>query len=304
MKSENALASTKFACDSKSVRPCINIRIGLPLLYLTLRFQQRLSTITEAPQMAPTNITLPRIDHHKQMKLKLILTTAKMSSLELREHLENLPQEIYDMVYNLTFEPTGGVVDVKASLDSSRTKCDPPLPLNLMQVSRATRAQYTASYYGETSFIVYTLVACHVWFQGMPKAHQKLLREVLCRQLELEDDLPIVARRNARQSEIVRQFGMKWRECGVTALRLRSEHVVSRFLRSQRLRCLVLMASRRWRTGQQVLASMFERSVTRARDSLMGPAVYHDAPSTGRLERHMRYHMEGDSEQLFGRICL
>lgn len=97
------------------------------------------------------------------------------NSLELRERLENLPQELYDEILIMTFTAAGGVVHIDGSF------LDPKLDLKLMQVSRATRAKYGCSHYDNTTYIVRYSLICYLLIDSMPAWHRELLKEIQCR---------------------------------------------------------------------------------------------------------------------------
>lgn len=146
----------------------------------------------------------------------------------LRASLENLPQEIYDIIQTLTFTSICDKVIVDEPWAGRiLPKCNPPVPLNLMQVSSATRDHFLTSYYKNTLFVVYRLSVCELWIRTMPEAHRKLLRYVQCFQCEL--GLSKWDRRweMGVQTEKARVFGMYCKSIGMKFLQLRSEHIVS-----------------------------------------------------------------------------
>ncbi|KAK4494304.1 hypothetical protein PRZ48_014602 [Zasmidium cellare] len=75
----------------------------------------------------------------------------------LRQRLEALPQELYDEIYDLTFTPDGGTRNIS---DTYR----PPAQL---QVSRATRLQFSKAYFGDGAvFRVQTEEVLGKWLPG------------------------------------------------------------------------------------------------------------------------------------------
>lgn len=101
------------------------------------------------------------------------------ASLELREHLESLPQELYDEIYKMTFSSPPGVVKVRHdSRTTSKFTVDLKPALNLMQVNRATRAQYSALHYNDHIYEFHHLFVCRDYLKAMPLWHRLLLRRI------------------------------------------------------------------------------------------------------------------------------
>jgi hypothetical protein len=122
---------------------------------------------------------------------------ASNDSLELRSRLEGLPQELYDMIFALTFTATSGVARVGLHISRKRSASDglgrpcigvyksmPELALGPMQVSSATRAQYSASHYENTVYVVENFGSCKAWLDAMPQSHRLLLRDLCIPSIE------------------------------------------------------------------------------------------------------------------------
>ncbi|PPJ60198.1 hypothetical protein CBER1_10125 [Cercospora berteroae] len=92
----------------------------------------------------------------------------KCDSLELRDHLESLPQELYNLIYHLTF-----TLDAKIRIYASKTTVEAeglenlvakhsehvvlnePLP-NVLWVDRCSRKNFAASFFqGDSIFVFY-----------------------------------------------------------------------------------------------------------------------------------------------------
>jgi hypothetical protein len=110
-------------------------------------------------------------------------TMAGVSSLVLRKHLERLPQELYDIIHDMTFTTARGAAQVELDPCGRRPISSPPPALNLMQVSSATRRHFCLSYYNNIIFNVRDIVVCSEWIKSMPKSHRKLLKHVRCFEL-------------------------------------------------------------------------------------------------------------------------
>ncbi|CZT21199.1 uncharacterized protein RCC_07061 [Ramularia collo-cygni] len=103
-----------------------------------------------------------------------------MTSLQLRAHLEDLPQELYNEIYDLTFtSPVNTIICVEELQGGAASQA--PCPWNLMQVSSGTRTMVAASYYSENVFIVRNVDLLFTWLDGMPSVMRHLLKDVRCR---------------------------------------------------------------------------------------------------------------------------
>ena len=89
----------------------------------------------------------------------------------LLEQLLDLPQELYDWIFDLTFTPASTIVNVDFDYK----------PPSTLQVNRSTRAKLGPSYYSNTIFETYPTVAWR-WIRTLPREYYELLREVHCLQ--------------------------------------------------------------------------------------------------------------------------
>lgn len=92
------------------------------------------------------------------------------SAGSLRAALENLPQELYDEIYNFVFTEPPGI----------RNFNSPALmiSMNLLQISRSTRKQYAASFYSaefECEYMGYRFI---FWLLGLPRKHVKYISKI------------------------------------------------------------------------------------------------------------------------------
>lgn len=106
---------------------------------------------------------------------------------QLSELMQTLPQELFDNIYGLTFTATPGLRELGyiRSYDDGRTfhRCQRGRQFlgadsrALLEVDRASRAQYASSYYGQGSmFIAHTPYAARTWLQSVPQHHRDLIR--------------------------------------------------------------------------------------------------------------------------------
>lgn len=84
---------------------------------------------------------------------KSVPTNTTMTYAEIRAQIENLPQELYDEIYNLTFTSTHGTVSVVPK-SLAFPKFTPPMPRNLLQVPHSTRETFAKAYYGNNTFVI------------------------------------------------------------------------------------------------------------------------------------------------------
>lgn len=90
----------------------------------------------------------------------------------LREHLETLPQELYDMIYDLTFTAEERVVYVL------QRKHYPP---HLLQVDHHSRQKFTASYYSSTTFLFTSAGSCARWTDALKHVPSTAFRALYVR---------------------------------------------------------------------------------------------------------------------------
>lgn len=89
----------------------------------------------------------------------------------LRNQLDNLPQEIYDDIYELVFIAKPSVVQIIYHKDY-----DFPRLLHVDQVSRAT---YAKSYFSNTSFIFADVYQATLWLCLLSRDHIDLCTKVV-----------------------------------------------------------------------------------------------------------------------------
>lgn len=88
-----------------------------------------LSSVTNPPPSDDEDLSwLLHLELDPEMAELERLDLGQMTTEELNARLEDLPQELYDMIYKLTFTPSASVVRVTCR---QRTGCVPELPLNL-----------------------------------------------------------------------------------------------------------------------------------------------------------------------------
>ncbi|CAK3924881.1 Hypothetical predicted protein [Lecanosticta acicola] len=112
-----------------------------------------------------------------------------MSSAEdLARLLLTLPQELYDEIYAWTFTANPGTRTIRRAetgrnirKDMSGTSNQTKINRNLLFVSRATRAQFAASYYGGfgAKFLVDRELVIK-WLHTLPEEHRDMFRQVKC----------------------------------------------------------------------------------------------------------------------------
>ena len=71
--------------------------------------------------------------------------------------LHNLPQELYDYIFDDVFTATASRVDIGHAYR----------PPHFLRVSSATRKQFAQSYYHQTTFVVDNDVILHQWLRGV-----------------------------------------------------------------------------------------------------------------------------------------
>ena len=92
----------------------------------------------------------------------------------LAELVQNLPPELYNEVYKLTFTATAVVVQIDRAYK----------PPSCLQVSRVTRDRFARPYYGPSIFYIHkTLLA--QWTKSLPRRHHSMPHEI-----RVHDDRP------------------------------------------------------------------------------------------------------------------
>lgn len=125
-----------------------------------------------------------------------------IASHALRSHLEKLPQELYDEIYELTFAlPTGVTMYVEPPRrPDGAPQFDPPFPYTLLQVSAGIRKKLATSYYGKNVFVFRSTALAKTWITAMPaKNHLQYLREIRFR--SLKKSLTQAMQRTRRQQD-------------------------------------------------------------------------------------------------------
>lgn len=91
------------------------------------------------------------------------------TSPTLNDLIAALPQELYDKIYGKTFTFNAATITVDEDYR----------PPNILQVSRATRAQVMAQYYHSTTFEgrIQTLAR---WSSSLPEAERDLVESFQC----------------------------------------------------------------------------------------------------------------------------
>ncbi|EME78302.1 uncharacterized protein MYCFIDRAFT_212355 [Pseudocercospora fijiensis CIRAD86] len=141
----------------------------------------------------------------RRPKSALITQNSPISAEELREGLATLPQELYDNIYDLTFTAADGVRDLGEIESSQESRFhfarlrfahrnfrpsavevfreDPGAPFTgkdsrtLLQVDRASRRKFAASYYGGV-FLARNRLTAVTWLRSVSLQHRALVREM------------------------------------------------------------------------------------------------------------------------------
>ncbi|KJX92209.1 hypothetical protein TI39_contig5891g00003 [Zymoseptoria brevis] len=103
---------------------------------------------------------------------ELVKTTAMatIDSSELRGLLEDLPQELYDLVYELTFTaPQTSEQDLTTKIGSAEYVHH----LKLLRVNSTSRTQYGKSYFATRTFLVGR--NCITWLASLSVKHREQL---------------------------------------------------------------------------------------------------------------------------------
>jgi hypothetical protein len=129
-------------------------------------------------------------------------------SLQLRTRLGKLPQEIYDSIQDMTFATPNAIVLVERSKDiqqENAPRCNPPLPLHLMHVSRSTSSKFSRAFFESTTFVFSEVDVCVDWTSKMPDRMLKGLRHIRCFEF---DQAPSV---NLSQLQCLALYDVDWR---------------------------------------------------------------------------------------------
>ncbi len=104
----------------------------------------------------------------------------------LADHVQALPSELYNEVYQLTFTAKREIRQIDKSWK----------PPRLLQVNHHSRELFASSYYGEKSIIEIHKYLAHRWIKTLTQTHASHLREVRLGRQNFE----IIAGRRSRSS--------------------------------------------------------------------------------------------------------
>jgi hypothetical protein len=100
--------------------------------------------------------------------------------IRLRELLQELPPELYDWIFRLTFTIDNDFCKiVKFRKDDGKQQ---RTSLSLLHVSRSTRAMYAPIYYGNSVFVLGDAKTGQNWLRSIADDHKKYLQDVRCLQ--------------------------------------------------------------------------------------------------------------------------
>lgn len=117
---------------------------------------------------------------HLPTKASTNLDCTAMTDRELHDLVGGLPNELYDEIFNLTFDPTAPTTILIERGQTGRPISLPPILRNLTQISFSIRLAFATSYYSNSTFIVRDLELCLQWLDTIPPEHKCLLRTILC----------------------------------------------------------------------------------------------------------------------------
>ncbi|KAK4617717.1 hypothetical protein CLAFUW4_12122 [Fulvia fulva] len=104
----------------------------------------------------------------------------EVNSLVLRAHLESLPQELYDIIYDLTFAAKPGVRQLGTIANRLHFATPPTDPCpTLLGIDRRSRAKFAKSYDGDGAvFVVYGNRTLEQWLGSLPDAHRDMIADI------------------------------------------------------------------------------------------------------------------------------
>lgn len=123
-------------------------------------------------------------------------TMADSDTMELRARLADLPQELYDTIFDFTFTAEPGIRYLDrfspdcTELCNARPLFRVPDSVHLLHVDRTSRNQFARSYYGgdEAVFVAAYFsggqeYSCHSstccnWLESLPPDHRAMIRDV------------------------------------------------------------------------------------------------------------------------------
>lgn len=122
---------------------------------------------------------------------------AAEETAQLRTRLENLPQELYDEIYDLTFAAEPGIryldrfVPEGLKKDKIRPLFRGPDSVHLLHVDRASRAKFAKSYYGGSGAVFMATShsdrhgrnrdgtrSCITWLLEVPESHREMIQDI------------------------------------------------------------------------------------------------------------------------------
>lgn len=89
--------------------------------------------------------------------------------MDLADHLRNLPQELFDLVYDMVFTADNGA---RVRIDNSYK---PPC---LLAVNRASHERYAKSYFHSSIFVMKINAYSAMWLVSLPMQHHGFLHEI------------------------------------------------------------------------------------------------------------------------------
>jgi hypothetical protein len=168
---QDDLASTASSQSDNTTASSNSLKLGRAEKHLIALAMSNDDNVPHSKKVPPANTT-ETMDRIGNLEKSLRATTIRNDdTLGLRDHLDKLPLELYDIIHDMTFTSAKGVVHI------SDTKKYPKPPLNLMQVSHATRAQYIASYYSNNIYVVRHPTQ---WFKTIPRSQRFHLKRIQC----------------------------------------------------------------------------------------------------------------------------
>ncbi|KXT12548.1 hypothetical protein AC579_7471 [Pseudocercospora musae] len=98
----------------------------------------------------------------------------------IRAGLTRLPQELYDVIYNLSLTCD----DEYINLGTTELPARGPTPMirahTMLAASRDSRADFAKTYYSNTIFVLYDIPTRSKWLKSLPLEHQLLIQDTGC----------------------------------------------------------------------------------------------------------------------------
>ena len=102
----------------------------------------------------------------------ILHTKPAIAANDISERVQDLPQELYDIIYQYTFTAEFGEVEINADYKTPK----------LLAVDRASRHLYAKSHYRGRTFCIAHLSNDHRdlfrWLKSLPSDHQAMIREI------------------------------------------------------------------------------------------------------------------------------